>query len=120
MIDLVDEIVDLFNRALKKADSRSRRELEAWRVSTARNTNEKVLLFSRVGRLVLDPEIPDEQLRQRIFEEVVPRDRFEVAVEETTCALEGIDGASFGDYKSSGVVHSKKDGIKELSVLPER
>ena len=30
-IDLVDEIVDLFNRALKKTDSRSRRELEAWR-----------------------------------------------------------------------------------------
>ena len=28
-IDLVDEIVDLFNRALKKTDSRSRRELEA-------------------------------------------------------------------------------------------
>ena len=28
VIDLVDEIVDLFNRALKKTDSRSRRELE--------------------------------------------------------------------------------------------
>ena len=28
-LDLVDEIVDLFNRALKKTDSRSRRELEA-------------------------------------------------------------------------------------------
>ena len=34
-LDLVDEIVDLFNRALKKTDSRSRRELEAWRVVTA-------------------------------------------------------------------------------------
>ena len=58
-IDLVDEIVDLFNRALKKTDSRSRRELEAWRVATAQATNEKVRLFSRLGRLVLDPDIPD-------------------------------------------------------------
>ena len=33
-------------------------------------TNEKVRLFSRLGRLVLDPDIPDEQLRRRIFEEV--------------------------------------------------
>ena len=33
-LDLVDEIVDLFNRALKKTDSRSRRELVAWRVAT--------------------------------------------------------------------------------------
>ena len=57
-LDLVDEIVDLLNRALKKTDSRSRRELEAWRVATAQATNEKVRLFSRLGRLVLDPEHP--------------------------------------------------------------
>ena len=69
-LDLVDEIVDLFNRALNKTDSRSRRELEAWRVATAQASNEKVRLFSRLGRLVLDPDIPDEQLRRRIFEEV--------------------------------------------------
>ena len=62
-LDLVDEIVDLFNRALKKTDSRSRRELVAWRVATAQATSEKVRLFSRLGRLVLDPDIPDEQLR---------------------------------------------------------
>ena len=49
-LDLVDEIVDLFNRALKKTDSRSRRELVAWRVATAQATNEKVRLFSRLGR----------------------------------------------------------------------
>ena len=72
-LDLVDEIVDLFNRALKKTDSRSRRELEAWRVATAQAPNEKVRLFSRLGRLVLDPDIPDEQLRRRIFEEVASR-----------------------------------------------
>ena len=36
---------------------------EAWRVATAQATNEKVRLFSRLGRLVLDPDIPDEQLR---------------------------------------------------------
>ena len=82
-IDLVDEIVDLFNRALKKTDSRSRRELETWRVSTAQATNEKVRLFSRLGRLVLDPDIPDEQLRRRIFEEVASRKLFAAAVEET-------------------------------------
>ena len=74
-LDLVDEIVDLFNRALQKTDSRSRRELEAWRVATAQASNEKVRLFSRLGRLVLDPDIPDEQLRRRIFEEVANSSR---------------------------------------------
>ena len=75
-LDLVNEIVDLFNRALKKTGSRSRRELEAWRVATAQASNEKVRLFSRLGRLVLDPDIPDEQLRRRIFEEVASRELF--------------------------------------------
>ena len=116
VIDLVDEIVDLFNRALKKADSRSRRELEAWRVSTARNTNEKVLLFSRVGRLVLDPEFPDEQLRQRIFEEVVPRDRFEVAVEETEQLLRPRDDSYF-DFVANRYGHLRKFTPSVLEAL---
>ena len=33
-------------------------------------------LFSRLGRLVLDPDIPDEQLRRRSFEEVASRELF--------------------------------------------
>ena len=90
-IDLVDEIVDLFNRALKKTDSRSRRELEAWRVATAQASNEKVRLFSRLGRLVLDPDIPDEQLRRRIFEEVASRELFAAAVEETERLLRPLE-----------------------------
>ena len=92
-LDLVDEIVDLFNRALKKTDSRSRRELEAWRVATAQASNEKVRLFSRLGRLVLDPDIPDEQLRRRIFEEVASRELFAAAVEETEQLLRPRDGS---------------------------
>ena len=67
-LDLVDEIVDLLNRALKKTDSRSRRG--AWRVASDQAPNEKVRLFSRLGRLVLDPDLPDEPLRRRSFEEV--------------------------------------------------
>ena len=54
----------------------SRTSSEAWRVATAQATNEKVRLFSRLGRLVLDPDIPDEQLRRRIFEEVASRELF--------------------------------------------
>ena len=92
-LDLVDEIVDFFNRALQKTDSRSRRELEAWRVATAQVTNEKVRLFSCLGRLVLDPDIPDEQMRRRIFEEVASRELFAAAVEETEQLLRPRDGS---------------------------
>ena len=52
-------------------------------------------LFSQIGRLILDPAIPDEQLRQRIFEEVSPRDRFEVAVEDSQRLLRPLDDTHF-------------------------
>ena len=106
-LDLVDEIVDLFNRALKKTDSRSRRELEAWRVATAQASNEKVRLFSRLGRLVLDPDIPDEQLRRRIFEEVASRELFAAAVEETEQLIRPRDG-SYRDSVENRYGHLRK------------
>ena len=106
-LDLVDEIVDLFNRALQKTDSRSRRELEAWRVATAQASNEKVRLFSRLGRLVLDPDIPDEQLRRRIFEEVASRELFAAAVEETEQLLRPRDG-SYLDFVENRYGHPQE------------
>ena len=95
LIDLVDEVVDLYNRTLQKSAARSRRELDEWRAATARATNEKMSLFSQIGRLILDPAIPDEQLRQRIFEEVSSRDRFEVAVEDSQRLLRPLDDTHF-------------------------
>ena len=115
-LDLVDEIVDLFNRALKKTDSRSRRELEAWRVATAQVSNEKVRLFSRLGRLVLDPDIPDEQLRRRIFEEVASRELFAAAVEETEQLLRPRDG-SYLDFVENRYGHLRKFAPLVLRVL---
>ena len=61
----------------------------------ARATNEKMSLFSQIGRLILDPAIPDEQLRQRIFEEVSSRDRFAVAVEDSQRLLRPLDDTHF-------------------------
>ena len=115
-LDLVDEIVDLFNRALKKTDSRSRRELEAWRVATAQASNEKVRLFSRLGRLVLDPDIPDEQLRRRSFEEVASRELFAAAVEETEQLLRPRDG-SYLDFVENRYGHLRKFAPLVLRML---
>ena len=112
-LDLVDEIVDLFNRALKKTDSRLRRELEAWRVATAQATNEKVRLFSRLGRLVLDL---DEPLRRRIFEEAASRELFAAAVEETEPLLRPRDG-SYLDFVENRYGPLRKFAPLVLRVL---
>ena len=103
-------------RALKKTDSRSRRELEAWRVATAQATSEKVRLFSRLGRLVLDPDIPDEQLRRRSFEEVASRELFAAAVEETEQLLRPRDG-SYLDFVENRYGPLRKFAPLVLRVL---
>ncbi|MEM9595827.1 MAG: hypothetical protein AAGD06_16260 [Acidobacteriota bacterium] len=115
-IDPIDEVVDLFNPALNKADARSRRELEDWRVSTARATNEKVDLFSQLGSLVLDEDVPDDQLRQKIFEEVAPRDQFMVAVDESERLLRPLDG-SHVDFVANRYRHLRKFAPAVLEAL---
>ena len=91
-------------------------QLEAWRVATAQAPNEKVRLFSRLGRLVLDPDIPDEQLRRRIFEEVASRELFAAAVEETEQLLRPRDG-SYLDFVENRYGPLRKFAPLVLRVL---
>jgi hypothetical protein len=79
--DTTDKVVDLFDRCLATAYARAGRELEEFRRSMARSTNEKVLLFRELGRLVLDATVTDDQLRAQIYQKVSP-DELEVAVAE--------------------------------------
>jgi TnpA family transposase len=79
--ELIDEILDLFDRYLADADSTARQKLDEFRRSTARATNEKVILFEEVGEIVLNPEITDAQLRHSIHEQISP-EKMRVAVDE--------------------------------------
>lgn len=63
--EVTDEIIDLFDRSLTNSYARARRELDEFRRAIARSTNEKVLLFRAVGRVVLDPSVADAELRAR-------------------------------------------------------
>ena len=38
-----------------------------FRLTNAKATNQKVLLLREIGRVVLDPSVSDEQLRQTIY-----------------------------------------------------
>ncbi len=78
---MIDEILDLFDRYLADADSTARQKLGEFRRTTARSTNEKVILLEEVGEIVLNPEITNEQLRQSIHEQISP-EKMRVAVED--------------------------------------
>jgi TnpA family transposase len=79
--ELVDEAIDLFDRCLANTSSKAGRELDEFRLSVARATNEKVRLCKAIGTIVLDTSIPDAEVRARIFQNL-PETALRQAVEE--------------------------------------
>lgn len=53
--------------------SKAEQELDELRQKNARSTNQKIHLFYEIGSLILNNEIADNQLREKIFEAVKPK-----------------------------------------------
>jgi TnpA family transposase len=67
LADVTDETFDMFDRCLWETSARAERDLETFRKSVARTTNETLVLFKELGRAVLDPTVRDTQLRRTIY-----------------------------------------------------
>lgn len=78
---LADELVDLADQAIGRMHSRSSNALDEMKQANAQAANDKVLLFIRLARLVLDESIAPEALRAAILA-AIPAERLSAAVEE--------------------------------------
>ncbi len=67
LVRLTDETLDLFDAAMATLNRRARFELEAITKANASVANNTVRLFGQVARILLDPTIPDGQVRTTIF-----------------------------------------------------
>lgn len=81
LVDLTDEIIELYDRRLAKAYADARQEIEDFRASVSRARNEKVLLLREIAQLIVDEAITDEALRRAIYSRQ-PRERLEAVIEE--------------------------------------
>ena len=89
--EITDEIIGLFDHRLQEAESKARRELADFRQGAARATDEKVRLFRELGRILLDPEVPDAAVREAIYETVGSPEELLEAVEESEKLLRPAD-----------------------------
>jgi TnpA family transposase len=94
LVDVIDETIDLFDRCLAQSYAKAGRELEEFRKSVARATNEKVYLFQELASLILDPSITDSELRPRIYEAVKP-EALRAAAEECAKIVRPLDDSYF-------------------------
>ncbi len=81
VVEITDELVDLFDRCLQAAYGRARRELDELRRSEARSTNEKVRLLVELGRILLDPDADPARKLQLVDERIGP-ERLRAAIED--------------------------------------
>lgn len=81
--EITDEVVDLFDHRLQEAESKSKRDLAEFRQGAARATDEKVRLFRQLGRILLDPEVPDGAVREAVYKAVGSPEKLLEAVEES-------------------------------------
>jgi len=92
--ELMDEVMDLFDRCMAQVDARARRDLEEFRRNAARATNEKVALFTDLTGIVLDPQIADPDLRTHIYKRH-PKERLQAAMEESERLMRPLDDNYF-------------------------
>jgi TnpA family transposase len=118
LIDLTDEALDLFDRCLAEAYHRASRDLEDFRLSVARSTNEKVRLFREIGRIVLDPKVKDTELRRTIYRHISP-DQLRDAVEESDRIIRPLDDHYF-DFLESRYTYLRQFTPEFIAALTFR
>ena len=114
--EITDEVVDLFDACLAQADAWARRELEEFRRGAARATNEKVGLFRQIGRLLLDPGVPDDGVRAAAYQLVGSPERLLRAVEECERLARPVDDNYF-DFLAQRYSHVRQFAPAFLSAF---
>ncbi|MBV8475858.1 MAG: Tn3 family transposase [Acidobacteria bacterium] len=77
-----DVVIELFDQCLWGCHSEAKHELEEFRKTMARSTNDKLQLFRELGHILLDDDIADPDVRAVSFERV-PKPVLQEAIEET-------------------------------------
>lgn len=92
--ELTDTAIEMFDAFLTHAYTRAGRELDQFRLSRAKATNEKVVLFHTLGEVILDGAVDDSGLRAAIYQKL-SHDRLKVAVEESAKLMRPLDDNYF-------------------------
>jgi TnpA family transposase len=81
LVEITDETIEIFDRCLWDCYNGAKNDLEAFKKEVYKSSNEKVRLLQEVGKLVLDPDIKDQELRETIFA-YFPQEKLQALVEE--------------------------------------
>lgn len=71
---VTDELVDLFDEGVGIQHAKARRALVKLKLDVADSANASVVLLGELLEVLLDPEIPDPQVRQAVWQRATPQE----------------------------------------------
>ncbi|MGL6340919.1 MAG: DUF4158 domain-containing protein [Waterburya sp.] len=72
--EIIDETIDLYISTLANTYARSKKDRDLFQRRIAQSLNQKIKLLNKIGQVILDEEIQDEQLRGKIYDQVTPEE----------------------------------------------
>lgn len=79
--EVLDELVELFDRLLQRISSRTDRKLKEIGLEIARLAGDKIKLLQELVRILLDPTVADEELRKIIYK-FLPENKMRLTFDE--------------------------------------
>jgi TnpA family transposase len=99
VITTTDTLIDLLVVGLAESESRAKQSLVKKTTEIAAASVDKVRLFTQIAAIILDPQVPDDQVRRHVHELVTPTALSEAAgaAEEI---LEPMEGGHLGVWET--------------------
>ncbi len=72
--EIIDETIDLYINTLANTYARSKKDRDLFQRRIAQSLNQKIKLLNKIGQVILDEEIQDEELRGKIYDRVTPEE----------------------------------------------
>ena len=79
--EIIDELIELFDRCLGDCYSRAKGDLKEFRLSIAKTTNETLIILKEVGRIIADHSISASDVRERVYQ-FVPEEELRTILEQ--------------------------------------
>jgi len=115
LIDIIDELIEIFDQCLWDTYTRAQRENKEQKLKVAKTTNEKLILFQKIGAIVLDSDIPNPKLRDAIYT-VIPEEELRQEISECDQLIRPKDDQSI-DYFAKRYSYIRRFAQKLLGAL---
>jgi hypothetical protein len=113
--EIIDELIELFDRCLADCYTRAKGDLKRFQLSVAKTTNTKLQIFRDIGKIVLNADISDSDLRAHIYK-VIPETEFRQAVDECDGLIRPNDDKSY-DFLSKRYGYIREFSPKFLKIM---